>query len=395
MHIAMCGPVSLRLLEEYVEDGKSVPEGYACPLIAYLVRKYIQMGHYITIVTGSTDVHDISTWKGKRCSIIVTPRRKRPRDVVKDFYRNEVGLLSDELKKINPDIIHAQWTYEFADAALSSGLPTVVTAHDSPFRIAWIMKHPYWWIRASYATFWNLPRIRNLTTVSGYMKGEIHKHGYLRSITVVPNGISEERFCEFPVFGLKAQERIRIYCVAEWNNIKNIKTLLHAFSILRAKRNNTILVLVGKELGKGEAAFQYSVRQKLTDGVVYAGYQSQEWVIRKLREEADLFISPTIEESFGMIFVEAMSQGVACIGGLSSGAVPWVLDHGKAGFLVDVKDGHRMAESILQILDDPLRIATVAACGYKRAKDLFTLDSVAKQYLAVFERVLDQKKRNI
>jgi hypothetical protein len=40
--------------------------------------------------------------------------------------------MREALQREQPDILSAHWTYEFAAAAIATGIPHVVTAHDAP-----------------------------------------------------------------------------------------------------------------------------------------------------------------------------------------------------------------------------------------------------------------------
>lgn len=391
MKVAICSPCTLALLADLVDDSSRLPKGMLYPFAAYLIREYIRLGHHVTLVTNSFDCQEVMCFKGEHLCVVTTPRRARARAYARDFYRDEVRVMRDELLRAAPNIIHAQWTYEFADAALATGLPVLVTARDSPWRIAWIMKHPYRWIRAFYAVFWILPRAKHLTAVSDYLRRELRwLHGYGREITVIPNGITSARFCDAPKYGFKHRERLRVYCVCEWGRHKNVSTLLKAFALVRKRVQNVELVLVGRQLGMQEEGFNWARQQNLVDGVLFRGYLDQESIMRALRDDADLFISPTIEESLGMIFVEAMSQGVACVGGRKSGAVPWVLDNGRTGFLANVMNSEQLADTLIEVLSDPASVAHMAEQGQQRARKLFTLEAVAQSYVREYERVLDQ-----
>jgi len=396
MKIAICSPCTLSLLADLVDDSSRMPKGMLYPFAAYLIREYIRIGHEVTLVTNSFDTPAVMCFEGKKLRVITTPRRARAREYARDFYRKEVRLMRDELLKVSPDIIHAQWTYEFADAALVTGLPTLVTGRDSPWRIAWIMKHPYRWIRAFYATFWILPRTKHLTAVSDYLKRELKwLHGYWREIPVTPNGITSHRFCDAPRFGLKHRDHLRVYCVCEWGRRKNVTTLLKAFAHVRSKIGKVELILIGRELGMQEECYKWSVQQNLSGGVIFRGYQDQDAIMGDLRKDADLFVSPTIEESLGMIFVEAMSQGVACVGGCKSGAVPWVLDNGRAGYLTNVKNHVQLADTLIEVLSNPKSVACIAEQGYRRARELFTLEAVAQTYIREYERILNQSHNEL
>ncbi|MHB8296901.1 MAG: glycosyltransferase, partial [Acidimicrobiales bacterium] len=72
---------------------------------------------------------------------------------------------------------------------------------------------------------------------------------------------------------------------------------------------------------------------------------------------------PSLEESFGMTIVEAQLAGIAVIGGLHSGAVPWTLDYNRAGRLVDVRTASGLARAMTDLALDAATRSRLASAG--------------------------------
>jgi len=389
VHIAVCGPVSLDLLGDFVEGGTDIPRGYVCPLIAFLIRAYIAQGHFVTVVTSTTDVAHVTKWHGKSCNIIATPRRAKVSSLALDLFRAEVRFMRDELIKAHLDVVHAQWSYEFADAAIGSGLATLVTAHDSPWRVAYIMKHPYRWIRAFYSQFWVLPRVKHLSTVSPYMVRELRRrNGYLRPIMLVPNGIDRQRMSSKPILKKGKLDSVKILTVSEWGGLKNVTTALDAFDIIQTNNPGAQLSLVGPGLGLDGPAQVYCRTHNILDhNIRFCGYQSQKYILNLLRNETDVFLNTSLEESFCLTLLEAMAQGIPSVGGDRSGAVPWLLDGGNAGALVNVKSAPAVADAVERMRNDPDWRNTLAENGYCRVREHFLIEQVAGQYLDILGQI--------
>lgn len=388
MHIAVCGPISVRNLSGLVHKGDTLPAGYVCPLIAAMVKEYIRLGHFVTVVTCTTDVEEVQCWRGDNCNIFLVPCRQRVRFQVLDCYREEVRGMRDILKRENPDVIHAMWTYEFADAALCTGIPTLVTCHDSPWRVAFEMRHAYRFFRAIYAQFWVLPRTKMITAVSPHIARDLRwVHGYLRPIQLVPNGIQKEYFdINFDAKSTAVSPTIVV--VSEWGRLKNVSIAIRAFLTVRERFADARIVLFGSGLGKGQAAESWCLREHLSiGGIDFRGYQSQDEILKVLSSQATLFLHTSLEESFCMTILEAMSQGVACIGGGKSGAVPWLLANGQAGVLVDVKSPGAIAEELIRLIEDGVERERLGREGYVRARALFSLECVVKNYVGLLQKI--------
>jgi glycosyltransferase involved in cell wall biosynthesis len=97
----------------------------------------------------------------------------------------------------------------------------------------------------------------------------------------------------------------------------------------------------------------------------------------------DAFVHPSLEESFGMVIVEAMAAGVPVVAGRRSGAPAWLLEGGSAGLLVDVTSDEAIAGAMLRLVEGPER-TVLAAAGRVRAED-FRMERVADQYVEQYQ----------
>ena len=104
----------------------------------------------------------------------------------------------------------------------------------------------------------------------------------------------------------------------------------------------------------------------------------------------DVFVSPSLEESFGMTLIEAIMQGTPVVGGSASGAVPWVLNFGEAGELVNVQDPASIAWGITRSLDVD---ESTRKARYDYVHENFSLGHVVDRYEAKYCSVLAAWKR--
>jgi glycosyltransferase involved in cell wall biosynthesis len=265
MHIALSTPVSLDLFAPYVDHTEVLPQGFSYPFAFYLTLELLEQGHRVTVVTSAYDVKLHSVWQGMegRLTVIAIPRR-HPREYCLDVYRREVSSMCAELKKAAPDIIHAQWTYEFADAALSTGIPCVVTARDAPWLVAWHFKRFYRLYRAVYSSIWQIPRIRHLTCVSPHILEILQKEPLLKAKTlvVIPNGLDRRFFAAGPRYEVHNSTSPRFVSVTGWSSLKNVPCLLRAFSIVKRVYPSATLILIGDGVGTGGAAEKWAKKRR-------------------------------------------------------------------------------------------------------------------------------------
>src|SRR5262249_17359508 len=128
-------------------------------------------------------------------------------------------------------------------------------------------------------------------------------------------------------------------------------------------------------------------QNQLDGGLDFVGRVSHAHVLRTLAE-ADLLVHGAVEESFGMTVVEAMASGVPVVAGRASGAIPWLLEHGAAGVLTDVREPTAIAQATIRVLaDDRLRQELIAR-GRARARELCDPARVAGAYVDTYRAAL-------
>lgn len=392
MHIGIAGPVDLSPLRQRIPEGE-LPPTRSFPLIGQLANVLLERGHTLSIFAGSTEIVDTRKFEGERLQIFVCPLR--PRRSVYDFYAQERRHLTQAMQKGGCDLIHAHWTYEFAAAALDSGVPSLITAHDSPLAIlryfALTRYFPFWTTRTALGAI-VMRRARQMTAVSPYCKAHIIQ--LLRPsapIHVVPNGIPQH-LLDLGHARLAKGEPSRPLVLATvlqgFQERKNPKSILRAFAKIRRTRPDATLKMFGTDYENGGAADLWSRKHHLNDGVCFMGAIGHEALMQELISSVHILIHPAKEESFGMAPLEAMALGIPVIGGKSSGGVPYVLDNGRAGILVKVTDPNAITSAVLELTSDKTLRTNLARAAWKRAGEEFSLDIMVERYLACYETVL-------
>jgi glycosyltransferase involved in cell wall biosynthesis len=101
----------------------------------------------------------------------------------------------------------------------------------------------------------------------------------------------------------------------------------------------------------------------------------------------DLFVAPSLYESFGLIYLEAMNYAKPVIG-CQAGGIPEVVAHGETGLLVEPEAPAALAEAIVGMLRSPERLRSFGLAGRTRLLDLFTHRQMAKRFADVYRQVL-------
>jgi D-inositol-3-phosphate glycosyltransferase len=101
---------------------------------------------------------------------------------------------------------------------------------------------------------------------------------------------------------------------------------------------------------------------------------------------ADVVLVPSRSESFGLVALEAQACGTPVVAA-DVGGLPYVVEDGQSGFLVDGHDPADHADRLLQILRDPrLQSAFGEEAAHQALR--FTWDATTDQMVTVYDEVL-------
>jgi glycosyltransferase involved in cell wall biosynthesis len=102
---------------------------------------------------------------------------------------------------------------------------------------------------------------------------------------------------------------------------------------------------------------------------------------------AQILVSPSLYEGFGLPAAEAMACGTAVIA-TTAGAFPEFIEDGRTGMLVPPGDAGALANAIKSLLRDPQRCARMGAAASEHIRGNFTWRRTAKLTETVYGEVL-------
>jgi L-malate glycosyltransferase len=351
--------------------------------VTELVVSLLQQSVNVLVVTLDTSIRMPMSFRGDQLEIRVGPYR--PRHRARDFFSAEREFVRDTLTHAMADVAHAHWTYEYALGALASGLPTLITVHDWAPRILQYDPTPYRLVRLmmNYAV---LARAISLTAPSPYLQRQIRKWTG-RNSQMVPNLVAERSDTDKWTRLIGVQRSPQIVAVNNgFSRFKNVMTLLAAFPLVRQQIPGARLRLVGSGYGAGGPAHEWASKRNLSRNVYFQGPVRRSHLGTIFRS-ADLFVHPSLEESFGYVLIEAMAEGLPIVAGAGSGAVPWILDEGSAGVLTDVTSTVHLADAVVSLLSDDQAMRHLSSAGYQRS-DAFLAHNVLPAYLDAYAKLV-------
>jgi glycosyltransferase involved in cell wall biosynthesis len=212
--------------------------------------------------------------------------------------------------------------------------------------------------------------------IERYVK-EKYKDLILRKSYVIPSGI--DNFWlenKGSLKTLKSKKGIRLLHVGAISKRKNILTTIKAINILREKGYDVKFTIVGKVVDEGV----YKDIQKF-DFIKYIPPKPREELL-KIYQGNDIFVMPSITETFGLVYSEAMSQGLPVIYTKGQG-FDGQFEDGEVGFAVDCFDADEIADRIIEVLDDYETISSKCL----HSVDKFKWDSISLKYSRIYQKI--------
>lgn len=295
--------------------------------------------------------------------------------------------LVDMVKLHKIEILHVHYAIPHAYAAYMAKMmlqeegiyvPIVTTLHGTDITL--VGSHPFY----KPAVTFSINKSDAVTSVSQSLKDDtIRLFDIKNEIEVIPNFIDFSRHkVEFTDCQrhLMANENEKIIThISNFRKVKQIPDVVEVFYNIQ-KELPARLMMVGEGPEKGEAEKLCS-KLGIADKVVFFGNSHE---IDKILCFSDLFLLPSITESFGLAALEAMASGVPVISS-NTGGIPEVNIDGVSGFFSDVNDVEDMSKNALYILSDPERLQQFKD-NAKRESKKFGIDNVVPKYEDIYER---------
>ena len=184
-------------------------------------------------------------------------------------------------------------------------------------------------------------------------------------------------------FNLDPDTQTIIGTAARLSEAKGLTYLLQAFARVAIDRPNLRLIIAGT----GELEQQLKQQSQdlgIATQTIFTGYVND---LPELMSLFNLFILPSLQEPFGLVFAEAMAQKKVTIGTDVGGIAEQIAD-GKTGFLIPPKDVDTLTEKIQYLLDRPELVNEFAHNGRKRYEAYFTVEQMLIQTENLYAKLL-------
>ncbi|MGB9877629.1 MAG: glycosyltransferase [bacterium] len=259
-------------------------------------------------------------------------------------------------------------------------LPLVITEHSSNFPRRLI---GFWDLKMA---MFSLNKCDMILPVSEWLEKAIKSYGVKNRFYILPNVVDISLFYPSPHKPTRRGKR-KMLLVARLHPVKGVPYLLEALHILRKKRSDFLLDIVGDGPYREEYE-QIVSRFELSDFVSFHGAKPKEEIAEFMRE-ADFFVLPSLWENLPCVLIEAMASGLPIVA-TNVGGVPEIVKE-ERGILVPPQNPLALAEAMDYMLDNYVNYPPDELFAF--ARDNFSLEVIGRRLTEVYDEVLSKVRK--
>lgn len=194
---------------------------------------------------------------------------------------------------------------------------------------------------------------------------------------IIPNGINKIFISNRGTSKVISKKNIKLIYAGEINRNKNIEQIISAAKILMCRNYQVLIMCIGDVTD--------NACKRLVKNPFVMHYQgcSQQQLLDYYRQ-ADIFVMVSHAETFGLVYAEAISQGLPVLYTRGQG-FDGQFDEGEVGYSVSDKDAAELADKIELVINQYDNISNRCV---QRA-DKFDWKMIAKQYLEIYKEIME------
>ncbi len=197
---------------------------------------------------------------------------------------------------------------------------------------------------------------------------------------------------DIPAQPPERHKRLTAVTVAHLQARKRHAVVLHALAAIEPGRRPDYVVIGD---GPGRAPLEQLARRLGIAGQVrflgqlpHAEALTEAW-------RCHLYVMPSVEEPFGVAYIEAMAGGLPAIGAHGEGGPEDIAAAGKGMLLVNVDDHLQLAREIRSLTADPRQLAALGGAARDTVSRNFTWSDCGQATMAAYSAALATKEQRI
>ncbi|NJE79464.1 glycosyltransferase family 4 protein [Thermococcus sp. GR4] len=266
------------------------------------------------------------------------------------------------------------------------GIPSIFHVHSGVFYDEYIKSTVL--IKKIRQAIFTIPSV--IISLSIYWKRQIMQLDNINKekIRVIYNFVDSNKFKRYnkhtcrEILKLPPDKKI-VFSIGRLFERKGYQYLIEAVPLI-VKQRNDIQVFIGGKGPMREYLEQRIKELEIEDYVTLLGFIQGE-LLPVWLNAADVFVMPSLLETFPIVMLEALASGIPFVGS-RVGAVPEIIISDDYGLLVEPANPQDLAEKMLIALEKKWNKEKI-----RKYAEQFTWERVAKRILEIYRRVLDEE----
>jgi glycosyltransferase involved in cell wall biosynthesis len=122
--------------------------------------------------------------------------------------------------------------------------------------------------------------------------------------------------------------------------------------------------------------------------LIELGWKDSQGLIEVL-SASDVLLMPSLQESFGLMSIEAMSCGVPVIAAEGT-ALPNVVKNGEGGIVVPSKDSKGIADALELLYNDRIYLNQLSLTARRRAQDFYDIHDCVNKHVELYKNLYNE-----
>lgn len=363
------------LTKELVKRGHSVaivsPDKRKLPGVTHYIVNPPQMGVFL----GHPELSEAKKFSGMG--------GKELGDILVSYLKTSVGAVSD----FNPEIIHVFHTVFLPPVGrilkLLFGIRIIITTHGSDLHYL-----------AEDRRFTGLIKDANRFAAAITANSDFTKKLYLemfgrslrRKMKVITGGVNIEQYKS------TAETRKYIEEINRKYKFKDKKVVLFTGRIIKSKGLlyliqaarfiNGVILIIGE--GPDKKNLEREVKKRNLQNVIFGGYIGDKGYLHAFYERADVYVSPTVWEGFGLTILEAMAAHTPVIASNKGGIVS-IIKNNVNGFLIAPRNPKEIATKVNMLFEDQELCERIGVEAYKTVIENFTWEKITDKFEKLYK----------
>ncbi len=337
-------------------------------------------------------------------------KRSESREVFKEYLWNLRGMYFPFMDVLTGDIVKADLYHSLStgyagvlgsSASYIEGKPLILSEHgiytrereEDIIRADWVkgsMKELWinFYKKISTIAYEQANVVTSLFPVNETLQIELGCPK--EKIRVIPNGVSVEEYSDLKSTNKLEKGKFNIATVLRVVPIKDVKTMLLAFELVREQLPDARLAILG---GYEENPEYYEECLELVSSLNIKNVKFYGRVnVKEYMPDIDLLLLSSISEGQPLAILEGFAAGIPFVC-TNVGDCKGLLEgnegdtFGKAGYIVPVMDSNAMADAIIECASNPARLKEMGQNGKKRVEKYYRKEDFLNQYRELYRKL--------